>query len=320
MKLAMEQRFSVKELAAYAHLSRQTIYNLVSTKRIPYSRISEKKVVFDKDEIDDWLRKRGDKKREDRGPRINASVPQVAYFKEQTEYKTQARPPRARPPFAPILIVSFLIALGWGGGFFYYRSKIHSIDISDSRQNQIDLASLIREGKIGSIDVRAGAPGREGVQVRLDQITEIEVQGSVMSSSLCPVLIQTLKTEREDYALKSKLMDILGAYVNDPKIRKAMIHVVKNDTDPSLRMKALTVLAKLAWSEDVKEALLDRLKNDETPGIRFKSLEIIETILNEEIIAILKSIEKQEKDEIIKNRVEAILTDHGHKTSQSQQG
>ena len=49
---------TVKELAAYANLSHQTIYNLVCQNKIPFRRVSEKKVQFEKDEIDVWLKKR----------------------------------------------------------------------------------------------------------------------------------------------------------------------------------------------------------------------------------------------------------------------
>lgn len=47
---------SVSELADMLKLSTSHIYTLTSTKRIPHIKVLGKKVLFDKNEINDWLR------------------------------------------------------------------------------------------------------------------------------------------------------------------------------------------------------------------------------------------------------------------------
>lgn len=303
----------VRELASYANLSRQTIYNLVSTKKIPFRRISEKKVVFERNEIDEWLKSREQKKKEVRRKKRKKSELEKAYREEECKEKRPKRLFKLKPILAHSIIVVLIIAFGWIGSFFYFKSRVHSLDISASSKYLVDLASLIEQGNLENIEVNIPYLEKEMVHIRLDRISDIELNGKVLSSPIKPLLIRTLKIEKEDYALKSKTIDIVKPYVDDPKIREALIHVTKKEEDPSIRMKAVTVLAKVASLEDVKEALLNRFINDENTGIRFKSLEAIEKIVDEEIIAVLEKIKEEEKNKIIKTKVEAIFNHYNKK-------
>jgi len=309
-----EDKVDVKELTSYANLSRQTIYNLVSTKKIPFRRISEKKVVFDRNEIDEWLKSREQKKKELRRHKRKKSKPQKAHVDEQYKEKSPKRLFKLKPLLVYSITVVLCIVFGGIGGFFYFKSRVHSLDISASSKYLVDLALLIEQGKLENIEVSIPYLEKEMVRIRLDRISNIEFSGKVLSSPIKPLLIRTLKIEKEDYALKSKAIDIIKPYIDDPKIREALIYVTKKEEDPSIRMKAVTVLAKVASLEDVKEALLDRLINDENIGIRFKSLEVIEKIVDEEIITVLEKIKKEEKDKIIKTKVEAIFNNYSQKT------
>lgn len=292
---------NVKELADYANLSRQTIYNLVNTKKIPFNRISEKKVLFDKNEIDEWLNNREKKKKVTYRRRRGVNVQKSPVDKQVTN-----KFPKSTPIYAYLLIPVLLIAIGWAGGFLYFKSRVRSFDLNNSSAESIDLSSLIEEGKLGRIEVSTPSLDSEKVQIYLDHISDIEIQGEANSSSVKPLLIQTLKSGSEDYALKSKTIDIIRPYTDDPKIREALIYVAKNETDPVIRMKALTVLARVAKVEEVKETLLDRLINDKNIGIRFKSLEIIEKVVDEEIITLLKRLIKEEQNDVIKAKVKSI--------------
>jgi len=46
---------NVHELSKMIHLSPSHIYTLTSTKRIPYIKLLGKKLLFDRNEIQDWL-------------------------------------------------------------------------------------------------------------------------------------------------------------------------------------------------------------------------------------------------------------------------
>jgi len=292
---------NVKEVAEYAHLSRQTIYNLVNTKKIPFSRISEKKVVFHKNEIDDWLNNKEKKKNKTYSQKRKKEL-QKTHIARHFIKTAQT----SKLIYVYILIPVLFIVIGWAGSFYYFKSKVFSFNPNNSSSESIDLHSLIKDGKLGRIEISNPSLDSDKVQIYLDQISDIEIQGEANSSPVKPLLIQTLKSPSEGYALKSKTIDVVKPFTDDPKIREALIYVVKNEIDPVIRMKALTVLARVAKVEEVKDMLLDRLINDDNIGIRFKSIEIIEKIVDDEIVAHFKQLIKEEQNDVIKAKVETI--------------
>ncbi len=51
-----DKRFlNIQELAVYLGLSRWTIYNLVSQRRIPFIPLSKRTLRFDREKIDKWM-------------------------------------------------------------------------------------------------------------------------------------------------------------------------------------------------------------------------------------------------------------------------
>ena len=50
------QYLSVQELSDMLKLSQSHIYTLTSTKKIPYIKLLNKKLLFDRNEIENWLR------------------------------------------------------------------------------------------------------------------------------------------------------------------------------------------------------------------------------------------------------------------------
>jgi len=312
----------VKEVASYTNLSPKTIYNLVYSKEIPFKRISEKKVMFYKDAIDKWLKKRKteEKLRTKKPERIK-----YQYQKSQ-EKKNEKKESIIRSMFLNLrykylsysVIFFLLFSLGWLGSFIYYKTKISSSNFLYIAQNasgneSFDIESLIDQAQLGDLHINQSFLEKDKVKIKLDYISNIEVKGDVKSSPIKPLLVYTLKGEKGSYATKSKAIDIIKPFVDDRKIRKALIHVMKNDKSPALRMKAATVLTKVAKIEEVKEAILDRLKNDKNEAVRFKALEIVEKIVDEQIIVALISIKEKDKSYIIRNRAELILKKHNQK-------
>jgi excisionase family DNA binding protein len=50
--------FSLKEAADYLHLSKDGLYKLTSARKIPFYKPGGKIIVFYRDELDEWLRKK----------------------------------------------------------------------------------------------------------------------------------------------------------------------------------------------------------------------------------------------------------------------
>jgi excisionase family DNA binding protein len=303
----------VKAVSKYTHLSPRTIYNLVSTKKIPFKRLSEKKVIFIKDDIDEWMKRREDGKKSRKIPKKQIhfeedSVQISAPLSISGERKPKGLSPQAKRNFQFGVLAIVLISIGWGGGFFFVKSRSQRASFKSSTPNGIDIETLIDHAKINSLDFSQSAANESNIQVKLDYLSQVvELEGTISSPQIKPFLVHALEREEDNYAIKSKTIDAFEPYFLDPEIRQAIIHILAHERDPIIRMKAVTVLAKVAKTEEIKKALLERLNNDENMGIRFKVLELIENFVDEEVIEVLRILREKEKEGIIKNKVEAIF-------------
>lgn len=323
----MSKNMDVKKVASYTNLSPKTIYNLVYSKKIPFKRISEKKVVFYKNAIDKWLHKRKIEQKLSAGARRSKRL-KDEYQKNQIK-KYGEKGHIIKNLFINLhynrynyliyfIAIILILSIGWMGSFIYYKAKIYSSNLLYSPPNtfgseSFDIDSLIEQAQPRDLHINQSFLEKDKVKIKLDYISTIEFKGNIKSPNIKPLLVSTLKNGKGNYATKSKTIDIIKPFVDDRKIRNAIIHVMKNDKNPALRMKAATVLTKVAKIEEVKEAILDRLKNDKNEAVRFKALEIVEKIVDEQIIAALKNIKEKDKSDIIRNRAELILKKHNQK-------
>ena len=335
-----------KELSSYANFSLQTIYNLVHTNQIPYHRVSKKRAVFYKDEIDEWLKTRKRKIRRAKpipvrepGPDHDAKADSGAEEATLPNLPSMLIPPRPLPPplylppsephrsvlrsaFIRRTAVLLFIAAGWGGAFLYFHDRAASDSPSDAKRASadsipaaepkgsshgvMDLTTLMEQERPGKIDVRIPSTESELAEVHLKRVSDIELQ-SEGASLIKPLLVQALKDGSGDYASRSKTIDFIRPYADDPKIQEAIIHLARNEKDPAIRLKAVTVLDKFADSDAVKDVLLDRLLNDTSKGIRFKALEIIEKNMDRRSIQVIEKMKDREPDESIRNKAQAIF-------------
>ena len=328
-------KWGVKEVAAHTHLSKKTIYNLVFTKKIPFERVSERKVVFCKEDIDRWLDQRIEKtlevkrkKQEEFGQQeISKSGSLVSILgdsEEKTfaEFKTSGesdgianskkridrQPAFKRRTFQNFFVIAVLFGMGWLGRTLFEGQKGISSAFPEIKKKEIvDIKSLLENSNIGDIQINDSELERDKVNIKLNNISGMVLESEVNSSPVQSLLVNILKNQQGDLAARSKAIDILEPHLKNDDVREALIKTIENDSNPSIRMKAASVLGKTAKMKDVKGALLKILKEDGNEAVRFKALEILEGIVDSEIIGVLKSLNRNEKDESIRHRSDLIL-------------
>ncbi len=345
------EEMDVIGVSNYCGLAKRTIYNMVSTGRIPYRRLSEKRVIFNKEDIDIWLKKRQEAKRQkkplsnildeerygDLLTRKEAPVP------EKTERGLSGTEKDPRPaeimqpataaagPKPPVLmrlnalqvgvLGLFLILVGWGGGILFVKTIINTNkekSMAQAFSYAIEIAPMVGKATINSIDFDQMADEKGNIRLTLDYHSKaVELEGSASDPRIEPFLVTSLMKENEGYAIKLKIIDAVQNRVISPEIQKALVHAVAQEKDPIIRLKAMTVLAKHMDSKEVREALLDRFKNDENTGIRYKALELIESHLDEDVLSIIKRALMKESAQIIKNKAKAIIDKAGKNRTES---
>jgi predicted DNA-binding transcriptional regulator AlpA len=350
------EEMDVIGVSKHCGLTKRTIYNMVSTKRIPYRRLSEKRVVFIREEIDIWLKKRQEA-RQQRIPlskifyeervsdsliRNEAPVTEKLATKEikkgpSTIEKTllvaetaesQISAARLKPSFLMRLnsfqvgiLGLILVLLGWGGGILFVKTTIKTNKERSAAQAYAyakEIEPMIGKATINSIDFDQTANEKGVIQLTLDYLSKgVELEGLASDPRIEPFLVTSLMKENEGYAVKLKVIDAVQNQVISPEIQRALIYAVAREKEPIVRLKVMTVLAKHMDSKDVREALLDRFKNDENTGIRYKALEIIESHLDENVLSIIKRVLMKESAQIIKNKAKAIIDKAGKTHTES---
>ncbi len=278
----------VKEVSEYTKLSQQTIYNLVCTKKIPHKRISARKVVFDEEKIARWMRKRENKK--DKKAKLSLILLAV-FSKKRIAYSLGA-------------LVIF--ALGCLSGFNYYRN--HSrLPEKMAAGEPLDIKSLVDNQKIVGVDFKMISLNEDKVDVKLNYLSDRELQDTVSSNRMKPLLEYALFNAKGEYAEKAKTIDIVTKYTADPDIKKMLLRVMTFDKNAAIRMKAVTVLSRIIHDRDVKKAFLQRMENEENEIVRFKILDVIAKIIDQDVLKTMERIKDKDTDKIIKSRIENLI-------------
>ena len=313
---------NVKEVAKYTGLSRGTIYNFVSQKKIPFQRISEKKVIFDKAEIDEWLKERSGDSSSNETMKFflkARTTGQINEGENTTIYNQRRKTIIQKISFKKSLLYGSLILLvfsaGWVTSLIFYQqaNKIRDKNLSSINKilsQNIDVNSLVENAEIQDLQITPTFTDQNEVKIKLGHINNLELKGNAQSESIMPLLLYALEDRKEDYATRSKTIDVLKPYVDDEKIRRVLIRVMEKDKNPAIRMKSLTVLSKVARIEEVKEAIMNRLMNDEDDGLRFRALEALEKIVDAQILTALLKVKSKDTSKIVRNRAELVYKKH----------
>ena len=311
----MKKHMTVKETAAYTNFAPQTIYNLVSTQKIPFKRISPKKVLFDKGEIDKWLFERN-KEQQPEGKEKSLAEKDALISERILKSRKKANflqlfRPRGQKKLTYVVPMTLMFLVGWAACFYFYQLKRGSENpspeiVARKLSENLKLDLLKDDTEIRDINVVPTSLDMNEVQIKLGHLSNVEFKGEAHSDLIMPFLLYVLKSEKENYATKSKTIDVVKPYVDDEKIRTVLIQLMKNDKNPSIRMKSLAILSKVAQSDEVKEAILDRLIHDGDETLRFRALEALESIVDAKILSALLQVKREDGSEIVRNRAELI--------------
>jgi HEAT repeats/Putative zinc-finger len=119
-------------------------------------------------------------------------------------------------------------------------------------------------------DDDAGAP-RVELQLRSQQ--PVTLSGTVNNDDVKDVLLGVLRNgERFCPDVRMDAVDLLRARNNDPDVRAALCHTVRNDRNAAVRLKALEALDGTEPEDIVQQTLLSALVDDDNPGVRVEAI------------------------------------------------
>ena len=285
----------VGKIARYTELSSRTIYNLVSTGKIPHHRVNAKRVLFDKDEIDEWMRTRRRRGAPPKAARASAIPPEQVSGEENAvrgaavtargsspaHRRTSAAwagmkdpasspvPPEmpaaatrtvlARPRRTHLLrsgLISLIMIVIAGLGAALYLSRHRSPDALEA----------IPRGIPVNLDARLA---------RIDYLDFIPA-GAGEGSGGGAVLIKL------DY--RSQPMEVQGQ-VESPQIKSLLLGALKNEEeDYSIKSKSIDIVQPYYRDPEIRTVLLSIMARDKDPVIRMKAMTVLSKIVgNREI-------------------------------------
>lgn len=308
----MKKTMTVKEVASYTGYSPNTIYNFVFYKKIPFERISQKKVVFYKDRIDRWLE---DKKQDKAKEAASDWIQDVLEDRRRKNEEDVAAPPeeKKREGFRRTLIYPILVVAAFIVGVLINpwprreQTKESAVSLGESKKAASGMKDVINQAKISGIQISpVASPEDNTVKVRLDNVSNIELNGEATSDVILPILERTLKAKEDDYANKATALDVVQPYASNESITKTLIFVLANDENPAIRMKTLSILEKEARKNFVKDAILDCIKKDANEAVRFRALEVLEKVMDQQVIDVLSGIKERDESLLLRKRADAL--------------
>ena len=143
--------------------------------------------------------------------------------------------------------------------------------LANLAQSPIDL----RTADVAGIDVLPsdGVDDSPRVQLQLRSQQPVTLSGTVNDDDVKDVLLGVLRNgERFCPDVRLDAVDLLRARNNDPDVRAALCHTVRNDRNAAVRLKALEALDGAEPQDIVQQTLLSALVDDDNPGVRVEAI------------------------------------------------
>lgn len=150
-------------------------------------------------------------------------------------------------------------------------------DSSDANPSGNFAASPVdlRTADVAGIDVLPsdGVDDSPRVELQLRSQQPVTVSGTVNNDDVKDVLLGVLRNgERFCPDVRLDAVDLLRARNNDPDVRSALCHTVRNDRNAAVRLKALEALDGAEPEDAVQQTLLSALVDDDNPGVRIEAI------------------------------------------------
>jgi hypothetical protein len=133
----------------------------------------------------------------------------------------------------------------------------------------------LRTADVAGIDVMPsnGDDNSPRVELQLRSQQPVTLSGTVNNDDVKDVLLGVLRNgERFCPDVRLDAVDLLRARNNDPDVRAALCHTVRNDHNAAVRLKALEALDGAEPQDIVQQTLLSALVDDDNPGVRVEAI------------------------------------------------
>lgn len=117
------------------------------------------------------------------------------------------------------------------------------------------------------------------VELHLMAQNPIVLEGSVNDPQVRRVLIHVVRNNQLfDSGLRLDSVDVLRTRNDDAQIRMALCDAARKDRNPAVRLKALEALRGFESDERVRQTMIEALLNDDNPGVRVEAINALRAL------------------------------------------
>lgn len=150
------------------------------------------------------------------------------------------------------------------------NDNLNAVDVSNIKDSDFE---------INNVSFISTNPTTGEIELGFEAVKKVYYKGNFNEEKTKKLLAMALTKSNND-GVKIKSINTITSqdekkYIEDEKIKSALINTVKLDNNPGVRREALQTLTKFKFDSKIQEALLFVLTNDTNSGLRIAAINVL---------------------------------------------
>jgi len=152
-----------------------------------------------------------------------------------------------------------------------------------------------------NVDLIQYDPKSGNITVQYKSIQDVSLRGNVQDPSIRKLLVHAIRTEEHPGRRLAAVKASGAKSFSDEELEDALIHAMQNDEIDGVRLKAAKVLTNLPMNEKIKRAFIHALIRDKNSAIRIEALNALSGIKNEaDVRPIFRDASRDDDNEFVR--------------------
>ncbi len=137
------------------------------------------------------------------------------------------------------------------------------------------------------------------LQITLGTQRQVTLTGSLDDPQIRRVLLHTVRNYNNP-GIRRDTLDLLRQRAAIREVRDTFIYVMRNDANDGVRMEALEAVQGLKWSPEVRAAFLHVAQNDTNPGLRIAAVNALAGSADRQVLPVLRELAEKDSNTYIR--------------------
>ena len=154
---------------------------------------------------------------------------------------------------------------------------------------------------VSDIDFIQYDPNSGNIAVQYKIVQAVSLQGKIDDPAIRKILVHTIRAEEHPGKRLKAVKAVAGKRFSDRELEDALIFAMENDSISGVRLKAAQVLGGFPINQSIKNAFIRVLLHDANSAIRIEAFGVLEELVEDgDITPILQSASRYDENEYIR--------------------